>query len=532
MTCLPTGVRSEALFLIAKIRSSSVVGVEAVPIWVEVDIARGLPHFSIVGLPDSGVRESKERVRSALRNAGFTFPVARITVNLAPGNIRKAGSAYDLPIALGVLVAQGVIPQHALERWLILGELALDGAVRRVRGALCTAVDLVAAPSNTFSLMLPSENAHEVRLLPELHSVPVSSLRQAVRILAGSERPVPIHPESTSDADKNNSPDQALDPVVGQEAAKRAIEVALAGGHHALLIGPPGSGKSLLGERVRHLLPALTPQEAIEVNRVYSAAGLLDEAGALQRIPPIRAPHHTVSTRAMIGGGSPVMPGELSLAHRGILLLDEMALFKRTTLDALREPLEQGFIRMNSDSASTTLPCRVCLLGTTNPCPCGWLGDPQNRCMCSPAEIARYRKKISGPLLDRIDLVIEVARTPLDDPVVTGEQVVIQPEPLGGARQRIQSTRELQRDRNANGELNGTQSVPLVEAMSELSGSTRQLVTRIADKFALTGRGLYRLLRVARTIADLDRSSKVESEHVAEAAAYRLPPDYVVRDGA
>lgn len=508
----------------ATVRSASLLGIDAVPIWIEVDIARGLPHFSIVGLPDSGVRESRERVRAALRNSGYPFPVARITVNLAPSHLRKAGSSFDLPIALGILIAQGIIAKDALDSCIVLGELALDGTVRPVKGALCTAA-LLEADEKPLRLMLPQANSHEAAMLPQLAVAPVATLREAVGILNGTQRPEPL-PRTEVKGPDDSKQVPLTDPVIGQEAAKRVLEVALAGGHSVLMIGPPGSGKSLLSEWMLHLLPPLTEREAIEVNRIYSAAGLLHSASALHWHPPVRSPHHTITTRAMIGGGSPPLPGELSLAHRGLLILDEMAHFRKATLDALREPLEQGYVRLSHNGVTTLLPGRVSVIGTTNPCPCGWLGDPRNQCMCTPAEITRYRKRISGPLLDRIDMVIEVARVALDEPGVIETIEERSGESLNLIRSRIERTRWLQRQRNRDGELNGFQRLDLMETLAGLPPASRRLIARLSDRYALTGRGLARILRVARTIADLKESKTIESIHIAEAAAYRLPPDY------
>lgn len=512
--------------MIAKIRSSFVAGVHGIPVWIEVDVARGLPHFSIVGLPDSSVRESRDRVRSALRNAGFPFPVARITVNLAPSHIRKAGSAFDLPIALGILIAQGILPKRATDGWVILGELALDGSVRAVRGALCAALDLATEQPQMTRLLVPVENAHEVASLPNVQACAISSLKEAVRVLT-CNTPDLLRPAACQDGEDSERTTCIPDPVVGQAAAKRAIEIALAGAHNILLVGPPGSGKTLLGERIPHLLPLLTPTERIEVNRVYSAAGLLDSTSGLITTAPVRAPHHTITTRDMIGGGTTLAPGELSLAHRGVLLLDELALFRRVTLEAMREPVDRGYVKLLRGGTSTTLPCKVSIVATTNPCPCGWLGDRSQRCRCTSAEVMRYRKRLSGPLLDRFDMVLEVEQVEIEEvhsveTNASGRTV----ESLSAARERIAAARLRQRERHADGELNGHHSITLSDQLGALSAESRSFALRAMERFGLSGRGLHRMLTVARTIADLEESGAIEPAHVAEAVSYRLQFEY------
>lgn len=403
--------------MLARARSVALIGVDAVPVEVEVDVSPGLPAFTVVGLPDQAVSEARERVRAAVRNSGLPFPAARITVNLAPADLRKEGPLYDLPIALGLLAAQDMLPAAALEGLLTAGELALDGSLRPIAGAVNLAL---LASQLSLPALLPDGNAQEAALIDEVRVYGAQKLLDAVRHLSGQvDLPVTPPPQPTS------NPDELLDlaDIKGQSAARRALEVALAGGHNLLLIGSPGSGKTMLARRAPGLLPPLTRPEALEVTRIHSAAGLLTPRGGLNLIPPYRAPHHTVSDAGLIGGGGIPRPGEVSLAHKGILFLDEFPEFSRKALETLRQPLEDGVVTISRARATVQYPARFQLIGAMNPCPCGHFGDPEKPCTCSVSERQRYAGRISGPLLDRVDLICRVPR-------LTVEELTRAPEPV------------------------------------------------------------------------------------------------------
>lgn len=499
--------------LIATVRSAVLVGIGIRTVLVEVDVSRGLPCFDLVGLPDSAVRESRDRVRSALRNSGFPFPVARITVNLAPGDVRKVGPIFDLPIALAILAAQGGLPPQALNDWLVMGELALDGSVRAVRGVLCVAASV---DTHKTRIMVPAANAHELELPGAIVGTAVATLTEAVQVFRGQKPAQIVAPAHSSPEPDRNPPI----PIQGQEAAKRALQVAVAGGHHALLVGPPGSGKTLLAEQLVYTLPKLTPAQRLEVSQVYSAAGLLPAGEALPQYPPLRAPHHALTKAALLGGGNPVRPGELSLAHHGILFLDEVAEFQRDTLEALRQPLEAGFIEIARSGTTYRLPCRIALIAAANPCPCGWLGDERHACTCSPSAITRYRRRLSGPLLDRIDLYVPVGPAEAADLLAPTFAV----DPWQDMQRAVARARATQSGRNPGASLNAYDPTPLVKAIEGLPGDVRDLLRAGAERLGLTGRGVLRAVRVARTIADLAGSEAVALDHMAEAIGYRLPP--------
>lgn len=491
--------------MLAQVRSYALFGLDAVPVTVEVDVSPGLPSYALVGLPDKAVEESRERVRAALKNAGFPYPQARVVVNLAPAELKKEGSQFDLPIALGLLAAQGVVPIEALFPFALAGELGLDGSLRPVPGAVNLALGALAEGKK---LLLPLESAKEAALVEGVEVYGVRHLEEAVAFLKG---------ESPLERARPEDPMEALEvldlrDVKGQAKAKRALEIAAAGYHHLLMVGSPGSGKTMLARRLPFLLPPLSREAALEVTRIHSAAG--QPVRGLLKAPPFRAPHHTVSYAGLIGGGAIPKPGEVSLAHRGVLFLDEFPEFSREALEALRQPLEDGVVTIARARASLTFPARFLLVGAMNPCPCGWYGDPERPCTCSPASRQRYVGKISGPLLDRFDLVVEVPR-------LTPQELSRAPEGEGteAVRERVLRARErmLKRQGRPNGELSG-------KALREhvrLTPGAEALLLAAAKKMLLSARSFDRLLRVARTVADLQGAERVEEAHVAEALAYR-----------
>lgn len=494
--------------MLARARSVALIGVDAVPVEVEVDVSPGLPAFTVVGLPDQAVSEARERVRAAVRNAGLPFPAARITVNLAPADLRKEGPLYDLPIALGLLAAQELLPAGALAGVVSAGELALDGTLRPIAGAVNLA--LLAAQEGLPAL-LPRGNASEAALIDGVTVHGAATLLEAVRHLAGQ---APL--EASQPPDPVPAEDTLLDlaDLKGQTAAKRALEIALAGGHNLLLVGSPGSGKTMLARRAPGLLPPLTRAEALEVTRIHSAAGLLAARGGLVGHAPYRAPHHTVSDAGLIGGGSVPKPGEVSLAHRGVLFLDEFPEFSRKALETLRQPLEDGQVTISRARATVSYPARFQLVAAMNPCPCGHHGDPEKACTCTPTERTRYAGRLSGPLLDRLDLLVRVPR-------LTVDELSRAPDTEGSAavRQRVAHARGamLARQGTRNSDLVGRalrQHAPLAPGPDAfLRAAARQL--------SLTGRGFDRILRVARTVADLAGSPEIREPHLAEAVTYR-----------
>jgi len=503
--------------MISKIITATIYGIDGIKIDVEVDISLGLPAFNIVGLPETSVKESKERVRSAIKNAGFEFPNDRITINLAPADVRKEGSSFDLPIALGILTALNIIKKDTISNFLIAGELSLDGRIKSVRGILPTAI--LARKEKIANIIVPHENGREASVVQDIKIFGAKHLLEIVHFFKGGESLEEFRTVNAQGEDGGTGTGLNFSDIKGQAQTKRAIEIAVSGSHNLLMIGPPGSGKTMLARRIPTIMPPLSYDEAIETTKIHSIAGLLSASKFLVLNRPFRAPHHTISDAGLIGGGHVPKPGEVSLAHNGVLFLDEFPEFKRNVLEALRQPLEDGDVTVSRVTHAITFPARFMLIAAMNPCPCGYWGDSRRSCTCTGSQIHRYRSRISGPLLDRIDLHVEV-------PPVTIRELSLDKEEESSyeIRDRVVQARQTQEQRFAEKKIyaNGQMNARMIKKYCHLTENGRNILEKAVEKFGLSPRAYHRIIRVARTIADMEKEDHVSESHIAEAIQYRV----------
>ena len=502
--------------MLAKVLSSAVIGIDAFIVEVEIDISQGLPAYTTVGLPETAVKESKERVKSAIRNSGYEYPEDRITVNLAPAGVKKEGTGFDLPLALGILCASSLIPQEGLLDYLVLGELSLDGRVKPVNGSLPMAI--AARQAGYKGIVVPHDNRREAAVVKDIPVIPAKTLAQVVDFFRGAAAIDPEPSEATRLFTDESSYEVDFSEVMGQENAKRALEVASAGGHNLVMIGPPGSGKTMLARRLPTILPPLTFDEAIETTKIYSVTGMLNRDEALITKRPFRAPHHTISDAGLIGGGRIPKPGEVSLAHNGVLFLDELPEFKTHVLEVLRQPLEDQRVTISRAASTITYPSRLMLVAAMNPCPCGYSTDPKHECRCTEWQINRYRAKISGPLLDRIDIHVDVPAVFYKDLTANTPQ-----EPSSVIRKRVADARSIQSKRFSRSKIycNAQMSSRQIKQHCQVDAESSRILENAIDKLGLSARAYKRVLKIARTVADLVHSKDIGTEHIMEAIQYR-----------
>lgn len=502
--------------MLAKVLSSAVIGIDAYPVEVEVDISQGLPNFTTVGLPETSVKESKERVKSAIKNSGYNFPDDRITVNLAPAHIKKEGTGFDLPIALGILLANGTVPSTCPDGYFFLGELSLDGRIKPVFGALSMA--MAAEKAGYKGIIVPLENRKEASVVRGISVFGAHHLSEVVEFLKGGLTLIAETHDFDEFSVRADDGHENFSDVKGQEHVKRAMEIAATGGHNMLMVGPPGAGKTMLARRLSSILPPMTFEEAIETTKVYSVLGLLNGNRALITQRQFRSPHHTISDAGLIGGGIIPRPGEVSLAHNGVLFLDELPEYKKHVLEVLRQPIEDHCVSISRAAYSVTYPASFMLIAAMNPCPCGYSTDLKHECRCTHQQILRYRSKISGPLVDRIDLQVEV-------PAVSYKELSTLPpsEDSKSIRQRVTKARQIQSARFESASIycNAQMSSRQIRFNCEIDGSCSSMLEAAVEKFGLSARAYYRILKIARTIADLSQEKKIGAPHLSEAIQYR-----------